>query len=375
MGRRRARRRDLRPADQAQRDPRRPRRRHLPAQLHRRVLGLQQHLHPRDQRLPRWTASSRATRASTGSSRSPPTTASTTASRRSARGDSGIYPGSGPEGHCQRYGIEIRNVNSHHNTIGYSGTAGNGVWAHDNKLPPQRHRHDDRLVRLRAPGHAAGLREVGEQPDLLQQRGLLQRRARRLLQEHADREARPDDRVPDLPGPGRHRHRHLRRQRRHRPQQLHLRQLARRRSSCSTCRPRSAASPTRASTRRSTTRSPATRWACGPTARRTPTATTSGGTSRARATAGAATPATAACVPSSNVVLGLPGVPRLAGPSAPGQPGQAASQATCATWDPMENPDPPGCDWFTRPAEPPDDSSARRRRPAVARPIPLRAGS
>jgi hypothetical protein len=49
-------------------------------------------------------------------------------------GDSGIYPGSGPEGHCERYGIEIRNVNSHHNTIGYSGTAGNGVWMHDSRL-------------------------------------------------------------------------------------------------------------------------------------------------------------------------------------------------------------------------------------------------
>jgi hypothetical protein len=49
-------------------------------------------------------------------------------------GDSGIYPGSGPEGHCQRYGIEIRNSDSHDNTIGYSGTAGNGVWAHDNKF-------------------------------------------------------------------------------------------------------------------------------------------------------------------------------------------------------------------------------------------------
>ena len=45
------RREDLGPADQAQRDPRRPGRRHPPAQLHRRVLGLQQHLHPRDQRL------------------------------------------------------------------------------------------------------------------------------------------------------------------------------------------------------------------------------------------------------------------------------------------------------------------------------------
>ena len=49
-------------------------------------------------------------------------------------GDSGIYPGSGPEGHCARYGIEIRNSDSHHNTIGYSGTAGNGVWAHDNRF-------------------------------------------------------------------------------------------------------------------------------------------------------------------------------------------------------------------------------------------------
>lgn len=49
-------------------------------------------------------------------------------------GDSGIYPGSGPEGHCNRYGIEIRRSNSHHNNIGYSGTAGNGVWAHHNRF-------------------------------------------------------------------------------------------------------------------------------------------------------------------------------------------------------------------------------------------------
>ena len=50
------------------------------------------------------------------------------------QGDSGIYPGSGPEGHCQRYGIEIKRSESFGNTIGYSGTAGNGVWAHDNKF-------------------------------------------------------------------------------------------------------------------------------------------------------------------------------------------------------------------------------------------------
>jgi hypothetical protein len=36
----------------------------------------------------------------------------------------------------------------------------------------------------------------------------------------------------------------------------------------------------------------------------------------------------------------------------PGNPAKTASQATCATWDPNDNPDPPGCDWFTRPPEP-----------------------
>jgi hypothetical protein len=48
-------------------------------------------------------------------------------------GDSGIYPGSGPEGHCQRYGIEIRNSSSHDNTLGQSGTAGNGTYVHDSQ--------------------------------------------------------------------------------------------------------------------------------------------------------------------------------------------------------------------------------------------------
>ena len=46
-------------------------------------------------------------------------------------GDSGVYPGSGPEGHCARYGIEIRNVRSYGNVLGLSGTAGNGTWTHD----------------------------------------------------------------------------------------------------------------------------------------------------------------------------------------------------------------------------------------------------
>jgi hypothetical protein len=49
-------------------------------------------------------------------------------------GDSGVYPGSGPEGGCERYGIEVREVNSYGNTIGYSGTAGNGTRVRDSKF-------------------------------------------------------------------------------------------------------------------------------------------------------------------------------------------------------------------------------------------------
>jgi hypothetical protein len=56
-------------------------------------------------------------------------------------GDSGVYPGSGPDArHGQpdargvTYGIVIRHCNSHDNVIGYSGTAGNGIWAHHNRF-------------------------------------------------------------------------------------------------------------------------------------------------------------------------------------------------------------------------------------------------
>jgi hypothetical protein len=56
-------------------------------------------------------------------------------------GDSGIYPGSASdvngnstEFKAKRYSIEIYNNNSHHNMVGYSGTAGNSVYAHDNRF-------------------------------------------------------------------------------------------------------------------------------------------------------------------------------------------------------------------------------------------------
>ncbi|GAA3445548.1 right-handed parallel beta-helix repeat-containing protein [Planomonospora venezuelensis] len=55
-------------------------------------------------------------------------------------GDSGIYPGSASDindgrGHdVPRYSIEIRRCKSHHNMVGYSGTAGDSVYAHDNEF-------------------------------------------------------------------------------------------------------------------------------------------------------------------------------------------------------------------------------------------------
>lgn len=56
-------------------------------------------------------------------------------------GDSGIYPGSASDLNGDnteftptRYAIEIKRSRSHHNTLGYSGTAGNSVYAHHNKF-------------------------------------------------------------------------------------------------------------------------------------------------------------------------------------------------------------------------------------------------
>ena len=49
-------------------------------------------------------------------------------------GDSGVYPGSGPQGHCQWYGIELRRINAYGNTVGLAGTSGDGLWIHDSRF-------------------------------------------------------------------------------------------------------------------------------------------------------------------------------------------------------------------------------------------------
>lgn len=47
-------------------------------------------------------------------------------------GDAGLYPGSASDLHGVRWAIEITGCDSHHNMAGYSGTAGNSVYAHHN---------------------------------------------------------------------------------------------------------------------------------------------------------------------------------------------------------------------------------------------------
>jgi len=55
-------------------------------------------------------------------------------------GDSGIYPGGtsdinrGRGFDVPRYAIEVTRCHSHDNTLGYSGTGGDSVWAHDNEF-------------------------------------------------------------------------------------------------------------------------------------------------------------------------------------------------------------------------------------------------
>lgn len=47
-------------------------------------------------------------------------------------GDGGVYPGSAAETDGSRPSIEIYGCRSHHNLLGYSGTAGNNTYVHDN---------------------------------------------------------------------------------------------------------------------------------------------------------------------------------------------------------------------------------------------------
>ena len=150
-------------------------------------------------------------------------------------GDSGIYPGSASDLNgdntdfdVERYAIEIRHNRSHDNTLGYSGTAGNSVYAHHNRFYDNATGIATDSLVPRPPRSPAGPCPLEPQPDLLQQQQLLHRVRRHRRLRRADQEARLHrrHRLPGDPDPGRHGGPDRRRQLQlHRPQ-LDLRQLA-----------------------------------------------------------------------------------------------------------------------------------------------------
>ena len=104
--------------------------------------------------------------------------------------------------------------------------------------------------------------------------------------------------------------------------------------------------------RRTTTSTSATGWASGPTAAATPTASTSGGTRRAAATAGRATRARAAAR-SRATRLRCSRCPERQPRHAPAAPRSRRELFAVRDVGPeRRTPDPLGCDWFTRPPEP-----------------------
>lgn len=266
-----------------------------------------------------------------------------------------MYPGSGPEGHCRRYGIEITGVDSHDNTIGSSGTAGNGTYSHDNKF------HDN-AAGITTDSFASG------HPGMPQD-----------CSKWEDNEVYSNN--ADLFNAGR---------------DEYCKQPAEQRDPKVVCPTFQvpvgtgmliAGGIVRGNRFWDNWRSGARLMWVPAAARGEPDPTKTYDTSHNNAfednvmgiaPGGASDPnredfwwdeeGSGNCW-SGNVAFNgkkpksdpdpLPACPNTA-PFSPGNPEKQASQATCATWDPQTNTDPPGCDWFTVPPEPKPDKPKRR---------------
>ena len=355
---------DRRRPPQARRPPRRPRRRH-------------RHQEPHDRAGARSTAStssrptascsrtsSAATTRTTGSSPSPPTTACTTATEGYGNGDSGLYPGSGPEGHCQRYGIEIRNSSSHDNVLGQSGTAGNGTWVHDSKW------FDNGVGIVNdsfASGHPGMPQDCSKWEDndvYSNNQNFFDEGNQEYCAEDAVRGPPARPRLPAVPEPGRHRLRVLRRERQHHPQQPGVGQLALGLPAVLGAGRRSAATTDRGGPARHVARQPDHRQHVRRRARRRQ-AMPNGvdifwdeqgdgncweGNTRHRRQGDER--------PGDRCRPARPAARR----GAASRPDKIGPEVPCATWDPKDNPDPPGCTWFDTPPRP---RAAVTRRPRV----------
>ena len=270
-------------------------------------------------------------------------------------GDSGIYPGSGPEGHCQRYGIEIRNVNSHHNTIGYSGTAGNGVWMHDSKL---HHNSTGMTTDSFASGHPGMPQDCAkwENNQIYSNNEDYFNDERDAYCKNTPTDKRdptivcPTFQVPVGTGIGIFggngdiaRNNYIYDNWRDGIKLLYVPAAFR-------------GEPDKG--RDTSFDNTFTGNKMGVRPDGTPDANGNDfwWDEEGRGNCWGDNTSHSGLKPSSNVVVGLPACPG-SDTERPGNQAKLASQASCATWDPYENPDPAGCDWFTRPPEPPDDSS------------------
>ena len=265
-------------------------------------------------------------------------------------GDSGIYPGSGPEGHCERYGIEIKNSNSHHNTIGYSGTAGNGVWAHDNRF---HHNATGMTTDSFASGHPGMPQDCAKW-----ERNLIYSNNEDYFNAERDaycKDTPTDKRDPTIVCPTFQvpvgtgigifggngdivRDNYFWDNWRDGVKLLFVPAAFR-------------GEPDKGIDTSFDNRFADNKMGVRPDGTRDPNGNDFWWDEEGSGNCWSGNVGPAGGTPTSNVLTGLPTCPGSTVFS-PGVPIKTASQATCATWDPYENPDPPGCDWFTRPEEP-----------------------
>jgi hypothetical protein len=113
-------------------------------------------------------------------------------------GDAGIYPGSAPDtgeqttepGGQTRYNTEIRRCDMFHNTAGYSGTAANAVWFHDNDV------YDNALGFTTDVFTAAGHPGFPQDTDLIENNDFYSNNFNPYVEQPADNEVIPTIPVP-----------------------------------------------------------------------------------------------------------------------------------------------------------------------------------
>ena len=275
-------------------------------------------------------------------------------------GDSGIYPGSGPEGHCKRYGIEIRNVNSHHNTIGYSGTAGNGIWAHDNRF---HHNSTGMTTDSFASGHPGMPQDCAKF-----ERNVIASNNEDYFNDQRDAYCKqpPAKRDPTIVCPTFQvpvgtgigilggngdivRDNWIYDNWRDGVKLLYVPAAFR-------------GEPEKGIDTSFDNTFADNMMGVRPDGARDPNGNDFWWDEQGRGNCWSGNKGPGGAAPSSNVPVvpatpmapALGGLPPCPGSTVvlPGDPAKSASQATCSTWDPATNTDPPGCDWFTRPPEP-----------------------